>query len=309
MIVETRKLLKRFGDFTAVDHLDLAVPEGICFGLLGPNGAGKTTTIEMLEGIVAPTSGTILFRGEPVSRAFRERIGIQFQSTALPDFLRVGEVLKLFHSFYRRQADLRELIRWCDLGELLERDANKLSGGQRQRLLLALALVNDPELVFLDEPTTGLDPEARRNFWDLVRSIRNRGKTILLTTHYMDEAYELCDDIGIMNRGQIVARGDPDQLLSRYFEGQSILLPRENLRDVTDAQVSEWTGLQVFEAGGCLELQTDRVNETIQVLIARNISLNGIGIRSRNLEDLFLELTRREREGRAQPDGSGGGKL
>jgi len=201
---------------TAVNGVNFSLTEGICFGLLGPNGAGKTTTVEMMEGILAPTAGEILFRGEPIGKHYREKIGIQFQETSLQDYIRVREVLELFASFYPKRANIDELVRLCDLKDLLGRDVHQLSGGQRQRVLLALALVNDPELVFLDEPTTGLDPQARRNFWELVRQIRARHCTVVLTTHYMDEAHELCDEIGIMDEGKLIERGTPDDLLERH---------------------------------------------------------------------------------------------
>ena len=219
VVLEARGLVKRYPGATAlaVDGLSLSVPEGVCLGLLGPNGAGKTTTVEMMEGILAPDAGTVLYRGEPIGAEFRARAGIQFQQTALPDHLRVGEVLDLFSSLYPRSLPRAEVVSLCGLEELLGRDARKLSGGQRQRVLLALALVNDPDILFLDEPTTGLDPQARRNFWELVRLVRSRGKTVVLTTHYMDEAYELCDEVAIVDRGRIIAQGEPDVLLKKHF--------------------------------------------------------------------------------------------
>ena len=211
-ILEVRKLVKKYPGVIAVDGIHFAVNAGECFGLLGPNGAGKTTTVEIMEGITPPTGGEVLYRGEPVDARFRQEVGIQFQSTALQDFLTVRETLQLFRSFYARGLDVGELSRLCTLGEYLDRDARKLSGGQRQRLLLALALVNDPEVLFLDEPTTGLDPQARRNFWDLIRAIKARHKTVILTTHYMEEAFLLCDRIAIMDHGHIIAEGPPATL-------------------------------------------------------------------------------------------------
>ncbi len=288
-LLETRSLTKRYKTLTAVDGLDLSVREGVCFGLLGPNGAGKTTTLEMIEGILPPTSGTILFKGRPVDREFRQRMGIQFQSTALPEFLHVGEVLELFASFYRQRADLAELRELCDLSEFWDRDASQLSGGQRQRLLLALALVNDPEIVFLDEPTTGLDPGARRRFWDLVKLIRTRGKTIVLTTHYMEEAYELCDEIAIIDRGKVIALGSPDRLLRDHFSGLSIRIPK------FEGHTSELVPLpgEVFERADAVEIQTSDPESTMRALLDRKIPLAGIQIRTKNLEDLFLKLTGR----------------
>ena len=215
-ILEVKDLVKRFPGVDAVAGVSFVLEAGSCFGLLGPNGAGKTTTVEMIEGITPPTAGTILYRGEPLGPRFKLEAGIQFQSTALQDFITVRENLRMFRAFYPRGMKLDELIALCSLGEFLDRDARKLSGGQRQRLLLALALVNDPLVLFLDEPTTGLDPQARRNFWELVRSIKARGKTVLLTTHYMEEAYILCDRVAIMDRGRIVAEDAPDALLQAH---------------------------------------------------------------------------------------------
>jgi len=168
--LEARRLVKHYPGVVAVDDVSFSVPEGICFGLLGPNGAGKTTTIEIIEGVTEATSGEVWYRGEPAGRRFREEVGIQFQNTALQDHLRVGETLEMFQKLYDRRGNLAEIIEQCALSDLLNRDNRKLSGGQRQRLLLAIALVNEPKIVFLDEPTTGLDPQARRNFWDLVKS-------------------------------------------------------------------------------------------------------------------------------------------
>jgi ABC-2 type transport system ATP-binding protein len=287
-ILETRKLTKRFRDFVAVDALDLTIRQGICFGLLGPNGAGKTTTLEMIEGILPPSSGEILFHGRPVGPAFRQRMGIQFQSTSLPERLQVGEVLTLFASFYERNADIAELRRLCDLDEFWARDASQLSGGQKQRLLLALALVNDPEIVFLDEPTTGLDPQARRRFWELVRVIRKRGTTVVLTTHYMEEAYELCDEITIMDRGRVIARGSPDELLREHFKGLSIRIPKENAPDWKPAAM---IGAAHFDRGDSFEILTESPEATMRSLLDQSVPLQGIQIRTRNLEDLFLKLT------------------
>lgn len=286
-LLEVRELTKIYKELTAVDALNLKVQKGVCFGLLGPNGAGKTTTLEMIEGILPPTSGEILFRGQPVGAEFRQSIGIQFQSTSLPERILVVEVLRLFAAFYRKRADFDELRRLCDLGEFWTRDASQLSGGQRQRLLLALALVNDPEVVFLDEPTTGLDPSARRDFWKLVKLIRERGKTIILTTHYMEEAYELCDEIAIMDRGKIIAQGSPDSLLREHFQGLSINIPKGQLK------LGDFDGLpaEVFDLPEKFEVHTSSPEATMRALLDRKIPLEGIQIRTKNLEDLFLKLT------------------
>jgi ABC-2 type transport system ATP-binding protein len=228
--LEARNLVKEYPGVLAVNGLSFAVPEGICFGLLGPNGAGKTTTVEIIEGVTRPTSGEIYYYGQIAGDRFREEAGIQFQNTALQDHITVLETLQMFRSLYSRQANLDDLIEQCSLGDLLDRDNRKLSGGQRQRLLLAVALVNRPRLVFLDEPTTGLDPQARRNFWELVQSIRAYGATVVLTTHYMDEAQVLCNDIAIMDEGKIITQGAPDALLHARFGDELLHLPHGEIR-------------------------------------------------------------------------------
>ena len=291
IVLEARSLVKRYpgAPANAVDGLSLAVRKGACFGLLGPNGAGKTTTVEIMEGITAPDAGEVLYRGAPLGADFRERSGIQFQETALQEKLTVRELLALFSSLYPRAAELGELVKLCDLGEFLDRDFKKLSGGQRQRVLLAIALVNDPDVVFLDEPTTGLDPQARRNFWDLVRLIKKRGKTLLLTTHYMEEAYALCDEVAIMDRGRVIAQGEPDHLLKKHFDGVTIELPKANFR----APASPLPG-KVVEREGTIEIMTSEVDATLAALIGAGVSLARLKVRARTLEDLFLELTGRE---------------
>ncbi len=228
--LEARNLVKKYPGVTAVDGLSFSVREGICFGLLGPNGAGKTTTVEIIEGVTRPTSGEVYYYGEIAGAKFREEAGIQFQNTALQDYLTVRETIEMFRSLYDRQANIDDIIEQCSLADLLDRDNRKLSGGQRQRLLLAVALVNRPRLIFLDEPTTGLDPQARRNFWDLIKSIRAGGATIVLTTHYMDEAQILCDEIAIMDAGKIVTQGAPADLLYERYGDKLINLAHGEIR-------------------------------------------------------------------------------
>ncbi|MGE5624290.1 MAG: ABC transporter ATP-binding protein [Bacillota bacterium] len=288
-ILEVRDLVKRYPGVTAVDGIDFAVEAGECFGLLGPNGAGKTTTVEIMEGITPPSSGEVLYRGKPVDAHFRQEVGIQFQSTALQDFITVRETLQMFRSFYVKGLSVEELMRLCTLQEYLDRDARKLSGGQRQRLLLALALVNDPEILFLDEPTTGLDPQARRNFWDLIRDIKARNKTVILTTHYMEEAFLLCDRIAIMDHGHIIAEGPPASLLAKHFHDVILQLPKA---DFTLDPVE--LGIPLLDAGEYLEISTADVDATLQKLMAKRVSLARLQIRARTLEDLFLELTGKE---------------
>ncbi|MBI2386011.1 MAG: ABC transporter ATP-binding protein [Elusimicrobia bacterium] len=290
-VLEARGLVKRYpkAAANAVDGLSLSVREGSCFGLLGPNGAGKTTTVEMLEGILPPDGGDIFYRGKPIGAEFRERTGIQFQDTALQDHLTVRELLDLFGALYPRRLSEAELTKLCDLGELLDRDPEKLSGGQRQRALLALALVNDPDVVFLDEPTTGLDPQARRNFWDLARSIKARGKTVLLTTHYMEEAYALCDEVAIVDKGRIIAQGAPDTLLKRHFDGVVIELPKADFKAPSGGLQGE-----IVERGEITELLTNEVEAALEALKRGGSSLAHLRVRPRTLEDLFLALTGRE---------------
>ncbi len=291
-ILEARNLVKRYPKVTAVDGISFVVEQGSCFGLLGPNGAGKTTTVEMMEGIQKPTSGEIRYRGDARGADFSEAIGIQFQSTALQDFLTVRETLGFFRSLYRRQADLDTLIEVCALEDLLDRDNRKLSGGQRQRLLLAIALVNDPELVFLDEPTTGLDPQARRNFWQLVRSIKARNNTMILTTHYMEEAYHLCDQIVIMDNGSIIAEGTPRELLAEHFEDVILTVPKVDAEERLDG-----FPYTVLTTGDVFEISARDVDSAIRALLDRDIPLQRLSIRPRTLEDLFLELTGKELRG------------
>src|SRR6056297_2327783 len=258
-IIEVRDLHKSYGSVKAVDGVSFSVPRGICFGLLGPNGAGKTTTIEIMEGILRSDSGEVLFKGEPVGAHFKERVGIQFQSTALQDYITVRETLELFGSLYPHQRPIDEIIDICSLSDILDRDNKKLSGGQRQRMLLGLALVNDPELVFLDEPTTGLDPQARRNFWNLIGNIKADRKTIILTTHYMDEAEILCEEIAIMDHGRLIAQDSPPGLLSSNFEGVLVRIPVD--------QPPESLPERAVVKDGFLEIETNNVEEELRRLI------------------------------------------
>ena len=225
-IIEVKNLTKKYNNkVLAVDDVSFHVKNNICFGLLGPNGAGKTTTIEMMEGILKPTAGSVSFKGYPIGKKFKEKVGIQFQNTSIQDFLTVRDTLKLFASLYPVSKPIEEIIEICSLQDIIDRDTRKLSGGQRQRMLLGIAIINDPELLFLDEPTTGLDPQARRNFWHLIENIKKQNKTIILTTHYMDEAEYLCEEILIMDHGKIIAHGKPETLLKNHFCGVLIELP------------------------------------------------------------------------------------
>ena len=287
VLIEAKNLVKQYPGITAVAGTSFKINEGSCFGLLGPNGAGKSTTIEMLEGIVKATSGEIFYRGKPLHKKhFSQVAGIQFQSTALQENLSVLDNLKLFSSFYSNTAELEELIDVCALKDYIHRAARKLSGGQRQRLLLAIALVNDPDIVFLDEPTTGLDPQARRNFWDLVNGIKARNKTVLLTTHYMEEAYALCDEIAIMDHGSIIARGTPAELLSEHFKESILELP---VKDMPSQPIR----IDYQESGGYAQIASEDVDQSIKDLLDAGVHLKNLNIRQRTLEDLFIKLTGR----------------
>jgi len=288
-LLEATDLVKHYRGVKAVDGVSLAIEQGVCFGLLGPNGAGKTTTVEMLEGINEPTSGDVRYQGGPLGSRFRDEAGIMFQTTALQDYITVRETLEMFRRMYPRTVSLPELIESCSLQEFLDRDNRKLSGGQRQRLLLAIALVNDPQVVFLDEPTTGLDPQARRNFWALVHDIKAAGKTVILTTHYMEEAYELCDEIIIMDHGKIISQGTPKALLAKHFNDVVLQLPKEDF----PAGYGKLS-VTVLDGKDAVEILTSDVNETIHQLVEMAVPLNRLQIRQRTLEDLFLELTGKE---------------
>ncbi|HEY7739167.1 MAG TPA: ABC transporter ATP-binding protein [Steroidobacteraceae bacterium] len=288
-VLEVRNLVKDYPGVRAVDGVSFAIAEGTCFGLLGPNGAGKTTTVEIMEGVTTATSGEALYRGEALGARFRAEAGIQFQKTALQDFLTVRETLAMFRGLYARGRDVDELIRLCALEQVAARDNRKLSGGQLQRLLLAIALVNDPQVLFLDEPTTGLDPQARHNFWDLIRAIKAERRTVLLTTHYMEEAYFLCDVVAIMDRGRIIAEGPPSRLLKEHFDDVVLELPREDFPGDTAG-----FPLPLLQAGDRIEISTGDVEGALRALLDRGVPLRHLRIRPRNLEDLFLELTGRE---------------
>src|SRR5437667_8993548 len=210
------KLVKHYGALAAVDGLDLEIRRGECFGLLGPNGAGKTTTVEILEGLNEPTAGSVEVLGmrwERDERALRQRLGVSLQETHLPDKLTVEENLRMFRSFYLRGRPLDEVLELVGLSDKRASGTERPSGGPKQRLAVACALVSDPELLFLDEPTTGLDPQSRRQLWDVVLGFRSRGRTVLLTTHYMDEAERLCDRVAIVDKGKVIAMGTPRELI------------------------------------------------------------------------------------------------
>ena len=285
-ILEVKDLKKEYPGVKAVDGISFSVKKGTCFGLLGPNGAGKTTAIEIIEGITASDGGSILYKNRPIGRDFHKETGIQFQATALQDFLTVKETLQLFHKLYPNPSNFDEIVEECSLKNLLSRDNRKLSGGQRQRLLVAIALVNQPELLFMDEPATGLDPQARRNFWNMVEKIKLRNTTLILTTHYMEEADFLCDEIAIMDKGKIIAYGAPKQLIAQHFKEVVLELPEDEVKNHALNIPMEYE----FKFG-YLEIYTHDIPTALNLLKEQNIPLDKLKIRPFNLEDLFLKLT------------------
>ena len=285
-ILEVKDLKKEYPGVKAVDGISFSVKKGTCFGLLGPNGAGKTTAIEIIEGITASDGGSILYKNRPIGRDFHKETGIQFQATALQEFLTVKETLLLFHKLYPNPSNFDEIVEECSLKNLLSRDNRKLSGGQRQRLLVAIALVNQPELLFMDEPTTGLDPQARRNFWNMVEKIKLRNTTLILTTHYMEEADFLCDEIAIMDKGKIIAYGEPKKLIAQHFKEVVLELPEDEVKNHALNIPMEYE----FKFG-YLEIYTHDIPTALNLLKEQNISLEKLKIRPFNLEDLFLKLT------------------
>jgi ABC-2 type transport system ATP-binding protein len=285
-ILEVKDLKKEYPGVKAVDGISFSVKKGTCFGLLGPNGAGKTTAIEIIEGITASDGGSILYKNRPIGRDFHKETGIQFQATALQEFLTVKETLQLFHKLYPNPSNFDEIVEECSLKNLLSRDNRKLSGGQRQRLLVAIALVNQPELLFMDEPTTGLDPQARRNFWNMVEKIKLRNTTLILTTHYMEEADFLCDEIAIMDKGKIIAYGAPKQLIAQHFKEVVLELPEDEVKNHALNIPMEYE----FKFG-YLEIYTHDIPTALNLLKEQNIPLDKLKIRPFNLEDLFLKLT------------------
>ena len=288
-ILEVKNLVKKYDKVVAVDGINFALRQGICFGLLGPNGAGKTTTIEVIEDVIPPTAGEVFYKGAPRTPSFREEVGIQFQSTALLNLLTVRETLETFQSFFKKTATVDELVELCRLAEFLDQYNDKISGGQRQRFLLALALINRPELLILDEPSTGLDPQARRNLWDLIQGIKAEGKALILTTHYMEEAQHLCDEVAIMDYGKIIAQGTPAELIRQYSRGITVVLPRHRF-----ALKANRFPLPVREVKDTLEIKTDDVNQCLEQLISHGVDLSDITVRTPNLETVFLNLTGRK---------------
>jgi ABC-2 type transport system ATP-binding protein len=298
-VIQVERLKKTYGALAAVDGISFAVEAGEIFGMVGPNGAGKTTTIECCEGLRRPDGGRAAVLGmdpQTAGDAVRERIGIQLQETALPSRIKVWEALDLYSSFYRRSVDWRQLLEKLGLAEKRNATFANLSGGQKQRLYIALSLLNDPELVFLDELTTGLDPQARRAMWELVREIRTRGKTVCLTTHFMEEAERLCDRVAIIDHGRIVALDTPVNLIHSLGAENRILfnidrpLDTGRIKALRGVDRVEQTGEGVIIYGKGETL----VGEVVNVLTAAGISFRDLRTEQPTLEDVFLALTGRE---------------
>ena len=287
-MLEVKNLIKTYDELKAVNGVSFSISEGTCFGLLGPNGAGKTTTIEIIEDIISPDAGEVLYRGARRDDSFKEEIGIQFQQTALLAYLSVYETLVTFQRLYQKTERLEDLIDICHLDDIRDQMNDRLSGGQRQRLLLALALINAPRLLFLDEPSTGLDPQARRNLWQIIERIKSQGKTVILTTHYMEEAQYLCDEIAIMDYGKIIAQGTPSELITRHCEGEVIVLPKKNIGVALNV-----LNLNYQDRQGHVEISTNDVNRTLNDLMQAEVDLTEMTIKSPNLEEVFLNLTGR----------------
>ncbi|MEH7440661.1 ABC transporter ATP-binding protein [Neobacillus drentensis] len=299
IMVDVKSLLKRYGSHTAVNGVSFQVEKGEVFGLLGPNGAGKTTTIEMLVGLRKPDEGTAALAGFDVKKEVnkvKEVIGVQLQSTSLFELLKVNEILQLYGSFYPSHVNIDELIDEMLLTEKKNARIKGLSGGQKQRLAIALALIHDPQIVFLDEPTTGLDPQARRTLWDIVLRLKDRGKTVILSTHYMDEAHVLCDRIGIMDQGELIALDTPDNLVKKLQSTSTIEFhlsnPPEkelllNLNGVKDVSIKD-TFIQLYTD----DLQT-ALTSLIQASTELLFKIEDLQTRLATLEDVFIHMTGR----------------
>ena len=301
LAISCQGLVKRYGTLVAVDGIDLAVQRGECFGMLGPNGAGKTTTIEMIQGLLRPDAGHIEVFGltwEKDARELRQRFGTALQETKLPEKLTVEEALQLVRSFYRRGVTVDQGLHAVQLEEKRRVWVGKLSGGQRQRLAVACALVCEPDLLFLDEPTTGLDPQSRRQLWDIIKGFRAGGGTILLTTHYMEEAERLCDRVAIIDHGRIISLGAPAELIATLGAEQVVEFALDNGASVPLEALQSLRGVQrVVSADGRTSLTVDHVHQSVPALMrlleSRRETLSELVTHHATLEDVFLALTGR----------------
>ena len=300
--LRVRNLRKVYKDLIAVNGVDLDVLTGECFGLLGPNGAGKTTTVEICEGLTPPDAGEVELLGmrwDSNAKYLRQRLGIQLQDTQLSDKLTVLETVRLFRSFFRQGPDVAEVIALVQLEDKRDARVGRLSGGQKQRLALACALVGDPEFIFLDEPTTGLDPQARRQLWDLIDEFKHGGRTIFLTTHYMEEAERLCDRVAIMDYGKVIAYGTPRELIASTGIEHVVEFSAERLLEEMELAVLRTIeGVRdVRPANGFIRLQVTQLHRTVPALLEelrrRRIPLTELRTHSAALEDVFVTLTGR----------------
>ncbi len=286
---ELRGVTHRYGSHTALQGLSLQLKPGEVVALLGPNGAGKTTAVKLMLGLLQPTSGTVsIFGGSPSQRSTRQRIGAMLQVARVPETIAVGEYLDLFRSYYPHPLPAEQVIQVTGLQGIEKRQFKDLSGGQKQRMLFALALCGDPDLIFLDEPTLGMDIETRHNLWRQVRSFADRGKTVLLTTHYLEEADTLADRILVIARGKVIAEGTPSEIKSRAG-GRKIrcvtILPESELNSIPGVRRVEHTGAGVT-------LTVDSAEDVLRILLQRDATLHSLEVTSPALEDAFLELTR-----------------
>ena len=292
------KLVKQYGALTAVDGLDLEVHAGECFGLLGPNGAGKTTTCEIFEGLTDPTGGTVEVLGlrwATDEQALRQRLGISLQETHLPDRLTVEETLRLFRSFYAQGRPVAEVLALVELQDKRATWTEKLSGGQKQRLAVACALVGEPELLFLDEPTTGLDPQSRRQLWDVVLGFKARGRTVLLTTHYMDEAERLCDRVAVVDKGKVIALGTPQELIEGLGGHEIVELATQ--QPLEAAELADLPGVRgARRSADGVALTVDQLHVALPAVLARleQRGLTRLSTHRATLEDVFVQLTGRK---------------
>jgi ABC-2 type transport system ATP-binding protein len=298
-VVEVENLSKAYGPIRAVDEVSFCVGEGEIFGMVGPNGAGKTTTIECVEGLRRPGEGRVQVLGQDPSARHQdvaERIGVQLQASNLPARIRVGEALELMASFYTRRADLGLLLERLGLEEKRNAPVGKLSGGQKQRLFIALALVNQPEVVFFDELTTGLDPQARHSMWDLVREVRDEGRTVFLTTHFMEEAERLCDRVAIMDHGKVVALDTPEALIRSLDAGHRVVFTTPD--GVRGLSLDSLPGVERVELSGERVIVTGRgerfISTVVGALEQSRVPFRDLRTEQPTLEDVFLTLTGRE---------------
>ena len=294
-----RGLVKRYDDLVAVNGLDIEVAVGECFGLLGPNGAGKTTTVEMLEGLLEPDAGTIEILGQNWNDhegTLRQRLGIQLQETQFPDKIKVGEIVTLFRSFYHEGVEPERVVELVGLTEKAGTWSRKLSSGQRQRLSLACALVGNPEALFLDEPTTGLDPQSRLAVWDIIGDFRRRGGTVLLTTHYMEEAERLCDRVAIIDHGKVIALGSPGDLIASLGAENVVEVQIEGAIDIDPLRRFEGVSA-VDQENGAVRLTVGEVHRAVPLLLGeldrQGVTLNRLTTHHATLEDVFVSLTGR----------------